>query len=61
MIVLTPLRKFEVPVEAACISPDLFQGKNTAEIAKLALNRREQAITLCDLFKIEETPAATPT
>ena len=35
MITLVPKRKFEVPVQAACISPDVFKGKTTAEIADL--------------------------
>ena len=37
MIVLTPLRKFTFPVNAECINPDIFQGKDTAEIANLTL------------------------
>ena len=42
MIVLTPLRKFTFPINAECINPDIFQGKDTAEIANLTLFRREQ-------------------
>ena len=60
MIVLTPLRKFEVPVEAPCITTEAFQGKDTAEIAKLPLTEGNQQLTIGDLFKIEETPATTP-
>ncbi len=60
MIVLTPLKKFEVPVQAACISPDVFQGKTLEEIAALPATEGNTALTLCDLFKIEETPEETP-
>jgi formylmethanofuran dehydrogenase subunit C len=60
MIVLTPLRKFEVPVQAACISPDVFRGKSMAEIAALPLTEGNMQLQLCDLFKIEETAAETP-
>jgi formylmethanofuran dehydrogenase subunit C len=60
MIVLTPLKKFEVPVQAACISPDVFQGKTVAEISALPLTEGNTALQLCDLFKIEEAPGETP-
>jgi formylmethanofuran dehydrogenase subunit C len=60
MIVLTPLKKFDVPVQAACISPDVFQGKSIAEIAELPVTEGNLQLTLCDLFKIEESPAETP-
>jgi formylmethanofuran dehydrogenase subunit C len=60
MIVLTPLKKFEVPVQAACISPDVFKDKTIAEISELPLTEGNTALQLCDLFKIEETPEATP-
>ena len=60
MIILTPLRRFEVPVQAACISPDVFQGKSMAEIAGLPLTEGNMQLQLCDLFKIEETAAETP-
>ena len=60
MIVLTPLRKFEVPVQATCLNPDAFQGKSTAEIAQLPITEGNQPLTLGDLFKIEETPDQTP-
>jgi formylmethanofuran dehydrogenase subunit C len=59
MIILTPLKKFEVPVQAECISPDAFQGKGTAEIAQLSLTEGNQQLKLCNLFKIEGTPDET--
>ncbi|MFB3888564.1 MAG: formylmethanofuran dehydrogenase subunit C [Candidatus Bathyarchaeia archaeon] len=60
MIVLTPLKKFEVPVQAACIDPDVFQGKTISQIAELPLTEGNKQLKLCDLFKIEENPAETP-
>jgi formylmethanofuran dehydrogenase subunit C len=61
MIVLTPLRKFTFPVNAECINPDIFQGKDTAEIANLQLFEGNKQKKLGDLFKIEEDNVASPT
>ncbi len=60
MITLTPKRKFEVPVQAACITPDVFEGKNIAEIANLPVTEGNSPLTLGDLFEIEEDNAETP-
>lgn len=60
MIVLTPLRKFTFPVNAECINPDVFQGKDTAEIANLPVFEGNKQKKLSDLFKIEEDDAETP-
>jgi formylmethanofuran dehydrogenase subunit C len=60
MIVLTPKRKFEVPVQAACISPDSFQDKKVAEIAKMPITEGNRNIMLGDLFEITEDPATSP-
>jgi len=60
MIVLTPLRKFTFPINADCINPDLFQGKDTTEIANLPVFEGNKQKKLSDLFKIEEDNAATP-
>jgi formylmethanofuran dehydrogenase subunit C len=59
MFVLTPLRKFEAPVQAACINPEVFQGKTLEQIANLPVTEGNAQLTLCDLFKIEETPDGT--
>jgi formylmethanofuran dehydrogenase subunit C len=61
MIVLTPLKSFEVPVQAACITPEAFAGKTVAEIAQLPVTEGNRQLKLGDLFKVEETPDATPT
>jgi formylmethanofuran dehydrogenase subunit C len=60
MIVLTPLKQFTYPVYADCITQDNFQGKDTAEIANLQVFEGNKQRKLCELFKIEETPADTP-
>ncbi len=57
MINLTPLKKFQFPVQAECISPEVFKGKDTAEIAKLPVYEGNKLKTLSDLFKIEEENA----
>jgi formylmethanofuran dehydrogenase subunit C len=59
MITLTPLRTFDVPIQASCITPDNFAGKSTAEIAKLPVTDGNRNVTLADLFKIEETNDGT--
>ena len=60
MIVLAPLKKFQFPVHAECINPDVFQGKSVKEIAALPVWEGNKKKKLADLFKIEETPAETP-
>ena len=60
MIVLTPLKKFQFPVYAECITPDVFQGKTAAEIAELPVYEGNKQKKLGDLFKIEENTAETP-
>ena len=60
MIVLAPKRKFEVPVQAACISPDVFKGKTAAEIANLPVTEGNRNLKLGDLFEIQEDNLETP-
>ena len=60
MIILTPLREFDVPIQAACITPENFPGKSIAEIAKMPVTEGNRNLTLGDLFKIEQSPAETP-
>ncbi len=54
MIVLTPLKKFTFPITAECINPDIFQGKDTAEIGNLTVFEGNKQRKLRELFKIEE-------
>ncbi|MCW3999051.1 MAG: formylmethanofuran dehydrogenase subunit C [Candidatus Bathyarchaeota archaeon] len=60
MITLTPLKAFDVPIQAPCITPDNFAGKTPAEIAKLPLTEGNRNLTVGDLFKVEESPQASP-
>jgi formylmethanofuran dehydrogenase subunit C len=60
MIVLTPLKKFQYPVYAECITPAVFEGKTIAEIAALSVCEGNKQKKLGDLFTIEEDPAAVP-
>jgi len=60
MIILTPKRKFEVPVQAACITPDVFKGKDITEISNLPLTEGNRNLKLGDLFEIQEDHLETP-
>jgi len=60
MIVLAPLRKFEVPVAGECINPDVFKDKSKEEIAALDVLEGNRQKKLSDLFIIEETSAESP-
>jgi formylmethanofuran dehydrogenase subunit C len=60
MIILTPLRNFQVPVGADCINPDVFQGKSVAAIADLTVYEGNRLEKLGDLFMIEENSVETP-
>ena len=51
MIVLTPLRKFQFPVIAECINPDVFQDKTLDEIATLTLFEGNKQKKLGNLFR----------
>jgi len=60
MIILIPKKKFEVPVQAACISPDVFWGKGTGEIANMPVTEGNRNLKLGDLFEIQEDNFETP-
>jgi formylmethanofuran dehydrogenase subunit C len=60
MIVLSPLRKFQFPVMAECISPTVFQGKTLEEIAALGVWEGNKQKKLGDLFKVEEDKTGNP-
>jgi formylmethanofuran dehydrogenase subunit C len=60
MIVLTPLKKFQFPIQAENINPDVFQGKSVKEIASLPVWEGNKQKKLGDLFKIEEIAAEAP-
>ena len=60
MIVLAPLKKFQFPVIAECINPDVLKDKTITEIAALSIWEGNKQKTLRDLFMIEENSAETP-
>jgi formylmethanofuran dehydrogenase subunit C len=60
MITLTPKKTFEVPVQAASISPEVFLGKSVAEIADLDVTEGNRNLKLGDLFEIKKDTAETP-
>lgn len=60
MITLAPLKKFTFPVQAECISPDIFQGKNTTEITKLPIYEGNKLKILKDIFRVEEDNVDSP-
>lgn len=57
---LRPKYQFKVPVEAECIKPDAFTGKNSGEIEKLPLWEGNKQRTLGELFEIEGEAADKP-
>ncbi|MCL2288277.1 MAG: formylmethanofuran dehydrogenase subunit C [Candidatus Bathyarchaeota archaeon] len=54
MITITPKRAFTVPIQAACISVDVFTGKTLTEIQNLSITEGKETITLNDAFNITE-------
>jgi len=54
MITLTPKQIFTVPIQAACISVDVFADKTLEEIKKLSITEGKETITLEDAFNITE-------
>lgn len=57
---LRPKYLFKVPVEADCVSPDVFAGKNLDEISKLPLWEGNKQRGLAELFEIEGETAEKP-
>ena len=60
MIVLVPLRHFQFPVMAECITPEVFQGKTVNEISLLGVWEGNKEKKLGDLFRIVETAGDSP-
>jgi len=53
LITFYPKRLFKVPVEAECISPDVFTEKSAKEIATLQIWEGNRKRTLGDIFNIK--------
>ena len=60
MIKLSPLKPFNFPVIADCISPDVFNGKTREEIEELRIWEGNKQKKLGELFKVEENKAENP-
>jgi formylmethanofuran dehydrogenase subunit C len=60
VIILNPKYLFKVPVEAECISPNVFAGKTLEEIAQLKLWEGNKERSLGELFYIGGESAAKP-
>jgi len=60
MIILTPKRKFDVPLQAACITPETFKGKTPAEIAELPITEGSQPLKLGDIFEVIQDSSVSP-
>jgi formylmethanofuran dehydrogenase subunit C len=57
VINLYPVKEFRFPVNAECISPEVFQGKTPAEIETLKIWEGNKQKMLRELFKVEEVRA----
>lgn len=53
-------RKSKVPVNAECVSPNVFAGKSLSEIRKLRVWQGNRQRSLSDLFEIEGECEETP-
>ena len=60
MIILTPLKKFQFPIQAECINPEVFENRSADEIAELPVYEGNKEKKLGELFKIEEDSAEAP-
>lgn len=57
MISLHPLKEFKLPINAECITPNIFQDKKPQEIEALKASEGNKQRMLKELFKVEETQA----
>jgi formylmethanofuran dehydrogenase subunit C len=53
-------KELKVPINAECISPDVFAGKSLDELAKLQLWEGNRKRLLREIFKIEGNSGKTP-
>jgi formylmethanofuran dehydrogenase subunit C len=60
VVVLRPKRAFRVPVEAGCITPDVFAGKSLGEMGDLKVWEGNRERRLEDLFRVEGKSGAKP-
>lgn len=60
VVTLRPKRSFKVPVDAECLTPDIFAGKSNREITALKLREGNRERALGELFEVEGESGATP-
>jgi len=60
VVTLRPKRSFKVPVDAECLTPDIFAGKSNREITALKLREGNRERALDELFEVEGEGGATP-
>ncbi len=58
VVVLRPKRVFKVPIEAECITPDVFAGKSAGEIGKLKVWEGNRERSLNELFSVKGESSA---
>jgi len=54
-------KKLRAPINAECVSPNVFAGKSIREIGKLQLREGNRKLSLTDVFEIEGNCGNTPT
>lgn len=59
-VVLRPKRVFKVPIEAECITPDVFAGRSVEEIGKLKVWEGNRERSLRELFNVEGESTTKP-
>jgi len=60
VVTLRPKGSFKVPVDAECLTPDIFAGKSNREITALKLHEGNRERALDELFEVEGESGATP-
>jgi len=60
VVTLRPKLSFKVPVDAECLTPDIFAGKSSREIAALKLREGNRERALGELFEVEGESGSTP-
>jgi len=60
VVTLRPKNSLKVPVDAECLTPDVFAGKSSREIAALKLWEGNRERALGDLFEVEGESGSTP-
>ncbi len=60
MIILSPSKKFQLPIVAECINPDVFQSKTCKEIEALEVWEGNKQKKLEELFKVTEVETESP-